>query len=109
MAQMGQDVGNEAEGLQERLADEFFPGPCVGLRSLARPCEGWRIALRDPKLNNQTQPKATEHNQTQPVLVIAVLVMWNAGAFHFGTKSFRFVPLWLNRNFGLCSAGVNQT
>src|SRR6185503_8822482 len=27
--------------------------------------------------NNQTQPKATEHNQTQPVLVIAVLVMWN--------------------------------
>ena len=22
---------------------------------------------------------------------------WNGGAFRFGTKSFRFVPLWLNR------------
>src|SRR4051812_48959504 len=38
------------------------------------------------KLNNQRQPKATEHNQTQPVLGIAVLVMWNVGAFHFGTN-----------------------
>ena len=38
------------EGLQERLADEFFLGPRVVLRSLARPCVGWRIALRDTLL-----------------------------------------------------------
>src|SRR3954451_4548621 len=40
-------MGIRGEGLQERLADEFFLGPCVVLRSLARPCVGWRIALRD--------------------------------------------------------------
>src|SRR4051812_47721809 len=33
---------SEQQGLQERLADEFFLGPCVVLRSLARPCIGWQ-------------------------------------------------------------------
>src|SRR3954451_8451216 len=44
------DMGNKGEGLQERLADEFFLGPRGVLRSLARPCVGWRIALRDTLL-----------------------------------------------------------
>jgi len=53
-------MGNKGEGLQERLADEFFLGPRVVLRSLARPCVGWRIALRDTLLTGINRGKREE-------------------------------------------------
>src|SRR4051794_24451328 len=33
--------------------------------------------------NNQRQPNTTKSNRTQPVMLIAVLVMWNEGCSQF--------------------------